>query len=261
MRLRQPAEKYLSTYLTPQERLRWFEHNVYYALTTSDEYVWCYSERMNWWQNQIPDGAEAAIRSARKKIAGRPAAWLRHQRHHRRRPEEDEDSEMKLAITLLMPLVLGSALRSADAATATAATSAGLQNVIIVYKTHFDIGYTTMAREVVHAYRTEMADRVLEAIEKNRNQPKERQFVWTVSGWPMKQILWEGQPPERRQKLEQAIRDGNLAVHAYPFTTHTETAEPEDLVRGLTISTALNRRFGLPLSTVPLPEMMAQDFA
>jgi hypothetical protein len=67
--LRQPAEKYLSTYLTPQERLRWFEHNVYYALTTSDEYVWCYSERMNWWQNQVPDGAEAAIRSARKKIA------------------------------------------------------------------------------------------------------------------------------------------------------------------------------------------------
>ena len=67
--LRQPPEKYLCTYLSSQERLRWWEHNVYYALTTSDEYVWCYSERMNWWQNKIPDGAEAAIRSARKKIA------------------------------------------------------------------------------------------------------------------------------------------------------------------------------------------------
>jgi hypothetical protein len=74
--LRQPAEKYLSAYLTPQERLRWFEHNVYYALTTSDQYVWCYSERMNWWQNQIPDGAEAAMRSARKKIAdGQPLGF------------------------------------------------------------------------------------------------------------------------------------------------------------------------------------------
>jgi len=74
--LRQPAEKYLSTYLTPQERLRWFEHNVYYALTTSDEYVWCYSERMNWWQNKVPEGAEAAIRSARKKIAdGQPLGF------------------------------------------------------------------------------------------------------------------------------------------------------------------------------------------
>lgn len=49
--------------------MRFFEHNVYYALTASDEYVWCYSERMSWWQNQIPDGAEAAIRAARNAIA------------------------------------------------------------------------------------------------------------------------------------------------------------------------------------------------
>ncbi len=74
--LRQPPEKYLSTYLTPQERLRWWEHNVYYALATSDEYVWCYSERMNWWQDNVPDGAEAAIRSARQKIAdGQPLGF------------------------------------------------------------------------------------------------------------------------------------------------------------------------------------------
>jgi alpha-mannosidase len=138
---------------------------------------------------------------------------------------------------------------TAEAAQGVATPKAGLQNVVIVYKTHFDIGYSTRAGEVVHEYRTEMADRVLDAIQRNSRQPKERQFVWTLSGWPMKQILWAGQTPERRQKLEQAIRDGNLAVHAYPFTTHTETAEPEDLVRGLGISSTLNRKFGLPLST------------
>ena len=37
--LRQPTEKYISTYLTPEERLKWWEHNVYYALYTTDEYV------------------------------------------------------------------------------------------------------------------------------------------------------------------------------------------------------------------------------
>ncbi len=123
-----------------------------------------------------------------------------------------------------------------------------LKTVVIVYKTHFDIGYTARARDVVHEYRTEMADRVLDAIEVNIRQPRDQQFVWTLSGWPMKQIIWEGQTPERRQKIEQAIRDGNLAVHAYPFTTHTETAELEDLVRGLNISSTINRRFGQPLS-------------
>lgn len=67
--LRQPQERYLSHYLTPAERLRFFEHHVYYALTTSDEYVWCYSERLNWWQDKVPDGAEAAIRAAREMVA------------------------------------------------------------------------------------------------------------------------------------------------------------------------------------------------
>ena len=124
-----------------------------------------------------------------------------------------------------------------------------LDNVVIVYKTHFDLGYTARVGDVIHEYRTEMADRVLDAIEQNRKQPKDQQFVWTLSGWPMKQIIWDGQMPERRGKIEQAIRDGNLAVHAFPFTTHTETAELEDLVRGLNISSTINRKFGLPLST------------
>jgi len=64
------TRKVLGNYLTPEERARWFEHNVYWALTTSDKYVWCYSERMNWWKNKdIPPGCEDAIRSARRKVS------------------------------------------------------------------------------------------------------------------------------------------------------------------------------------------------
>ena len=58
-----------------------------------------------------------------------------------------------------------------------------LEQVIIVYKTHFDIGYSALARDVVHQYRTAMVDRVLDAIERDKDDPKEQQFVWTVSGW------------------------------------------------------------------------------
>ena len=129
------------------------------------------------------------------------------------------------------------------------AKTAGLRQVVIAYKTHFDIGYTARTSEVVQEYRTEMADRLLEAIERNSREPKEKQFVWTVSGWPMKQILWDGQSAERRAAIEKAIREGNLAIHAYPFTTHTEIAELEDLVRGLNISSTLCRQYGRPLST------------
>lgn len=87
--LRQPEEAFLSYYLTPQERAKWFEHNTYYALLKSDEYVWCYSQRINWWENKVPDeagekirlakfpdGAEEAIRSARQKIEnGKPLGF------------------------------------------------------------------------------------------------------------------------------------------------------------------------------------------
>jgi len=82
-----------SKYLTPAERLKFFEHNVYYALTTSDEYVWCYGELLHWWQNfvpigqagsrkdvsgtgALPEGLEEAIISARHKYdQGKPLGF------------------------------------------------------------------------------------------------------------------------------------------------------------------------------------------
>lgn len=64
------TRKVLGHHMTPAERPKWFEHNVYWALHTSDRYVWCYSERMNWWRDKgIPPGCEEAIRSARRKVA------------------------------------------------------------------------------------------------------------------------------------------------------------------------------------------------
>ncbi len=67
-------QRVLGHYLAPEQRPLWFEHNLYWALQTADRYVWCYNERMNWWEDEnIPQGCEEAIRSARRKIAyGQP---------------------------------------------------------------------------------------------------------------------------------------------------------------------------------------------
>ena len=63
--------------LTPTQRLQWFEHNAYYALTTADEYIWCYSEDMNWWTGKnVPPGIEEALRAAQRKVeAGEPLGF------------------------------------------------------------------------------------------------------------------------------------------------------------------------------------------
>jgi hypothetical protein len=129
------------------------------------------------------------------------------------------------------------------------ARATGVEQVIVVFKTHFDIGYTDMAANVVKRYQTSMIDQALAVVEKNRSLPPERQFAWTIPGWPLAKILeeWPGQLPERRAKVLQAFKEGRFIVHGLPFTTHTELLEAEDLVRGLGYAARLSREAGLSL--------------
>jgi alpha-mannosidase len=126
-----------------------------------------------------------------------------------------------------------------------------LEEVIIVYKSHFDIGYTRLASEVIHGYRTKTIEQALDVVDKNKNLPIDQQFIWTIPGWPMKKILepWPGQTPERQQRVREAFKKGRFSVHALPFTMQTEMMEPEGMVRGLGYASQLARDAGKPLPT------------
>jgi hypothetical protein len=124
---------------------------------------------------------------------------------------------------------------------------AAVEEVVVVFKTHFDIGYTDLARNVVAKYRTSMIDNALTVCDGAKAMPAEHRFVWTLSGWPMAQVLWPGQTPERRERIAQAIHDGRLVWHALPASLHTESLDLEDLVRGMVFSSQLSRQFGMPL--------------
>ena len=124
-----------------------------------------------------------------------------------------------------------------------------LKEVIIVSKTHFDIGYTDLASKVVDRYRTTMADQALKLVEESRGLPPDQQFSWTLAGWPMAQILWPGQTPERRDLFLGAMRAGRLVPHALAFTTHTESLDLEDLTRGLRYSVEMAQAARQPLPT------------
>ena len=67
----------LGIYVSPADRLKWVEHNIYWSLTTSDEYVWVYHEFMDWWGTMagqvrhggwMPPGVPEAVESARRKV-------------------------------------------------------------------------------------------------------------------------------------------------------------------------------------------------
>src|ERR1035438_3296140 len=109
------------------------------------------------------------------------------------------------------------AAAAAPAVAAQPAASPKLEEIIVVYKTHFDIGYTDLTRNVVEYYRTRMIDKALEIVERTRELPREQRFVWTIPGWPMAQILWPGQEAVRRRRVVEAYREGYFVTHALPF--------------------------------------------
>jgi hypothetical protein len=55
---------------------------------------------------------------------------------------------------------------------------------------------------VVDHYRTSLIDNAMDVCDDAKSMPSEQRFVWTVSSWPMVQILWPGQTAERRLQIE-----------------------------------------------------------
>ena len=55
----------LATRLVPGSQLKRLEYNLYQALAESDQYVWAYSQKINWWKpDSLPAGLAAAIARA-----------------------------------------------------------------------------------------------------------------------------------------------------------------------------------------------------
>jgi len=121
-----------------------------------------------------------------------------------------------------------------------------VNEVIVVFKTHFDIGYTDWADNVVYNYSHATITNALDLIEKSKQFSRDQQFKWTISGWPLTQMLSKSEP-EVKLQIEQAIRDGNLIVQAMPLSFETEALDLEPLVRSLSYSSKINRDAGLPL--------------
>ncbi|TDW95912.1 hypothetical protein [Dinghuibacter silviterrae] len=116
-----------------------------------------------------------------------------------------------------------------------------VREIILVFKSHLDVGYSDYAEGVLQKYTGGNVVDALDLIDKTG-----KRFVWTTPGWEMKEMLERAQPGTKI-RLEAALRSGNLALNALPFNIETEACDPEMLVRGLGVSSALSREYGLPL--------------
>lgn len=125
-----------------------------------------------------------------------------------------------------------------------------VKEIIVICKTHFDIGFTHRVKDIVSYYQTDMIDHAFKAMDASGDLPKEQQFAWTLPGWVLSKTMddFPGQDPGRRLKLEEKFRTGQIISHALPFTITSDICGLEEMVRGLGFSSALNRKYDLPLS-------------
>jgi len=128
------------------------------------------------------------------------------------------------------------------------------ETIYVVFKTHFDIGFTGLASEVIDSYQKSMLKSVLETCEATSSNDQNHRYVWTMSSWPLKKSLETPDMEIRKQAMDLA-RDGRLAWHALPFTTHTEFAGTEEFIRSLEIGKKLNREFNKKYSTAKMTDV------
>jgi len=138
---------------------------------------------------------------------------------------------------------------------------------IIVFKTHVDIGFTDLAKNVLRKYATELLPATVQACVGTQHLGKGKQFVWTMSSYMTKYSL-DNSPPGAQEKAKDLAAAGQLAWHCLPFTTHTEFCGLEEFIRGLMISKNLSEAYGhwpvsakmtdVPGHTWMLPSILAK---
>lgn len=112
------------------------------------------------------------------------------------------------------------------------------KEVLIIFKTHLDIGYTDYAENVISRYIDKYVPNAIKLGYELKDT--DTPFVWNVGSW----IIWEALKHDTDGKVEKAVKDGILNWHALPYTSHTELMSPELFEYGLSISEKLDKRFG-----------------
>ncbi len=106
-----------------------------------------------------------------------------------------------------------------------------MKKVFVVSKTHLDLGFTDYAENIRRKYIDTFIPEAIDLAEKVNTYGK-KYFVWTTGSWIIKEALKD---EKCKDKLEKALREGNIVPHAMPFTTHTELLDADSLDFGLSI--------------------------
>lgn len=121
-----------------------------------------------------------------------------------------------------------------------------VEKIILVFKTHFDIGFTDLAENVIRKYAGSMLREVIETCRATEHLGKLR-YVWTMPAWPLWYITSHCDP-ELKPELDRLINNGQIVWHALPFTSHTDFCAPEEYAQSLQYARELSEKYNKPYS-------------
>ena len=118
-----------------------------------------------------------------------------------------------------------------------------IKKVLIIFKTHLDVGFTDFAANVRKKYEEVFIPNAIKTAGELRKENGEAAFKWTTGSWLIYEYL-KNAPEERVKELSEAILNGDICWHGLPCTTHTELMDRELFEYGLSLSRRLDERFG-----------------
>ena len=118
---------------------------------------------------------------------------------------------------------------------------AKIKKVYVVYKTHLDIGFTDMGKNVLNRYINEHIPHSV-SLAKKLNTKDKKQFIWTLGSYLIDYNLKYG-TEEQKKELIRAIENGDICWHGIACTTHTELMDMDLFRYSLEIGKKLDERF------------------
>lgn len=119
-----------------------------------------------------------------------------------------------------------------------------VKKIILVFKTHFDIGFTDLPSKVIDKYSSTMLDEVITTCKATRHMDKLK-YVWTMPSWPLKVIIDRCNAGQKRD-LDSLIENGQIVWHALPFTSHTDFCTAAEYIEGLRFASELSKKYKKP---------------
>lgn len=117
-----------------------------------------------------------------------------------------------------------------------------LKKLLVLFKTHLDIGFTDFSANVVAQYMDSFIPNAVRTAQELREKGSDARLVWTTGSWLIHEYL-RTHPGTEGDSVRRAIKYGDICWHGLPFTTHTELMNAELFRYGLSLGKDLDAEF------------------